>query len=641
MNRVNGVYETELDVKMVLVAAEASVIFTDPGTDPYTGNDNENILINESQAKIDSVLGSSTFDIGHTFSTGGGGFADLGVVCKNSSKARGITGLSDPVGDKYDIDYVAHEMGHQFGAAHSFESEMGNCGGGNRAVASAYEPGSGTTIMAYAGICDLDDIQLNSDPYFHTRSFDQIITYTTTGSGNGCATVSAIINSNTLSNNNIPLVFMPVSGMKIPKGTPFTLSGSATDIDGDAITYSWEEWDLSNSASGSPWDGGANSTVRPLFKSRIPKTSGSRTFPDMAVILANYPQNPVAEMDGLKGETLPQVARDIKFRLTVRDNNSNGAGIATGGSGCSPGATGTFKVVVTDDGPFTLTSPNTGAVNWLGGTTQTVTWNVAGTDNAARINVQDVDILMSTDGGNTYPVIVASVTPNDGSEDITVPNIPDNNTVRFMVRAVGNIFFDISDEDFTITFDAVVLPVSLLQFSAKPNGNTILINWSTATEVNVKGFEVLRSEGSDNNFVTIGFIRSAGNSSAVQNYTLNDTDVKKGVIYFYRLRQIDLNNMGVYSDIKRAKIDLAGKFTANLQPQPFYNNASLYLDGIDKKDFSIAVSDIAGRIIIKKEIKNSEENRLIPINFNSQAPGIYFIKILQNNIVTTIKGVKR
>lgn len=634
MNRVNGVYQTELGVKMQLISAEASVIYTDPNTDPYTGNNDANVLIDESQSNITSVIGSSNFDIGHTFSTGAGGLASLGVVCSSGSKAQGVTGLSNPVGDEYDIDYVSHEIGHQFGATHTFESELNDCGGGNRSKSSAYEPGSGTTIMSYAspnpGLCGSDNIQPHSDPYFHTKSFDQIVAYTTTGNGNACPVVS-------LTGNNSPVVFMPASGIKIPKQTPFTLLGTATDADGDSLSYSWEQWDFTNLNAGSKWNSGDTSTTAPLFKTRVPNRTGSRTFPDMAIILANYPSSPSATMDGLKGEILPGVARDIKFRLVVRDNNPNCGGVATGGSGCS--STAAFKVVVTNDGPFRVTSPNT-AVNWLGGSTHNITWQVANTNNASGINTQNVDILMSTDGGQTYPTVLKLSTPNDGATSVTIPNVPANNSARIMVRAVGNIFFDISNVNFTITYNST-LPVSLLQLSAAPNDNSILLTWLTTMEHNNKGFEIFRSEESDNNFVSIGFVEGGGTSSLPRQYTFADNNVRNGVNYYYRLKQSDVDNNINFSSIVKAILNKDNKFNVILRPQPFYDDVTLLVSGLVKVNFSVTVSDMMGRIVQRQNINNDKENRELNINLSNEASGLYIITILQGTLRKNIQAMKR
>ena len=439
VNRVDGVYESEVSVRLVLIATNNLIEFLSAASDPFTGNNSASTLINESQTQITSLIGASNFDIGHTFSTGAGGLAGLGVVCSAGNKARGVTGNSNPVGDGYDIDYVAHEMGHQFSGNHTFNGATGSCSGANRNGSTAYEPGSGTTIQAYAGICGVDDIQPHSDPYFHSISFDEISTFVEAG-GAACRVVTA-------TGNTLPVITaMNNNGANIPLGTPFTLTGAATDADGDAITYNWEEWDLG--AQGL-WNAGASTTTAPLFKSRIPKTSGSRTFPDMAVILAGYPASPAATMDGLKGETLPLTARLLKFRLTVRDNRVNGGGVVTGGNGCMVGFTGTFQVnVITGTGPFVVTLPN-GGESYPGSTAQTVTWNIAGT-NAAPISVSNVKISLSTDGGLTYPTVINASTPNDGSETITIPNIP-TTTARLKIEAVGNIFFDISNANFTIT----------------------------------------------------------------------------------------------------------------------------------------------------------------------------------------------
>jgi hypothetical protein len=336
--------------------------------------------------------------------------------------------------------------------------------------------------------------------------------------------------------------------------------------------------------------------------------------------------------NGLKGETLPQIARDIKFRFIARDNQAGGGGIATGGDGCS--STAIFKVVVTNDGPFKLIAPNTN-INWLGGTTESVTWDVANTNSAAGINAQNVDILMSTDGGTTYTRTILVNTPNDGNENITVPNIPTNTTVRFMVRASNSIFFDISDEDLTITFNP-----AFLQFSATPGGSTILLTWEAITESNTKGFQVLRSVGDSNNFTNLAFVDPIGNAGSFNNYSWIDTTVEDGVDYYYLLVQIDQNNDSLYAGIKKAKIEKNSNLVLKLLPQPFHKNAELFLDGIEKTNFTIIVVDIAGRILERKEIQNTEDSRIIPLNLNNKPPGVYLIKVYQNKIKQTLRAVK-
>ncbi|MEJ7627610.1 MAG: reprolysin-like metallopeptidase [Ferruginibacter sp.] len=434
VNRVVGVYEKEVAVRMVLIANNNLVEFLDASTDPFNGNNNANVLINESQAVIDANIGSANYDIGHTFSTGGGGLAQLNSPC-GPSKARGITGSPSPTGDAYDIDYVAHEMGHQYGGNHS----MNGCG--SSPTTTKYEPGSGTTIQAYAGICGAQDIQPNSDPFFHGISFDEISNFVGTTGGSTCGVLSA-------TNNGIPVVGALTPNTSIPVGTPFTLTGTATDPNGDALTYCWEQWDLGN--PGASWNIGATAppgNTAPLFKSRAPKTTGSRTFPDIAVIAANFPANPPPTMNGLKGETLSPVARPMKFRLTVRDNRAGGGGVASsGGDGCQS----SVPVVITAVGtaPFAVTTPN-GGESYPGNTTQTVTWNVVGTD-LAPINVANVKISLSIDGGLTYPTVLLASTPNDGTESVSIPNSA-TTQARIKVEAIGNIFFDISNQNFSIT----------------------------------------------------------------------------------------------------------------------------------------------------------------------------------------------
>ena len=433
VNRVVGVYEKENALRLVLVANNNIIEYLNAATDPFNGNNNANVLINESQVVCDANIGSANYDIGHTFSTGGGGLAQLNSPC-GSSKARGITGSPSPTGDAYDIDYVAHEMGHQFGGPHTFNSNACASAGGS------YEPGGGTTIMAYAGICSAaENIQPNSDPIYHGSSADFISNFLV-GAGSGCGV-------STPTGNTLPVITsMSNNGTFIPINTPFTLTGTATDADGDAISYNWEGYDIGPAGT---WPSAATSTTRPLFRTRVSKTSGSRTFPDPRVIAANYPGVAApSAMDGLRGEVLPQVARTMKFKLTVRDNRAGGGGVVSAGTGgCQPGST-PFEITVSGTTPFALTAPN-GAETWGTGSTQTVTWNNAGTD-VAPFNVANVRITLSTDGGLTFPTELLASTPNDGTQTVTVPGSP-STTCRIRVEALGNIFFDISNANFTIS----------------------------------------------------------------------------------------------------------------------------------------------------------------------------------------------
>ena len=420
INRVDGIYETELGIRMVLIAGEDSLLFGDPNTDPFDGNDDADILIDESQQKITSIIGSENFDIGHTFSTGGGGLADLGCVCDPMLKASGITGSRNPVGDPYDVDYVAHEIGHQFGGNHTFAAATGACGG-NGNQETRVEPGSGITIMAYAGICNENDIAPHSIPYFHTINFDEMMKFSNTDGGNSCA-------ATTSTGNHPPSVTIPAAVYTIPFFTPFTLTGSATDPDNDSLTYSWEESD--NGTQGD-W----NSGTKPFFRSYAPVTSPSRTFPSESIVLQG-----TAFYQTTIGEYLPSDNQTLNFRLIARDNKMGGGGV------CYAAAT----VVLANAGPFIITAPNTTGITWIGSHTEEVKWDPDQTA-SAPINCQTVNILISLDSGKTFTTLVAN-TPNDGAENIIVPTLPATKThCRIKVESVGNIFFDINDEDFTIT----------------------------------------------------------------------------------------------------------------------------------------------------------------------------------------------
>jgi hypothetical protein len=416
LNRVDFVYEREVAVRMVLVANNNLVVYTNPSTDPYTNNDGFAMLA-QNQSNLDSVIGTANYDIGHVFSTGGGGVASLRAVCQTTIKARGVTGNPQPVGDPFDIDYVAHEMGHQFGGNHTFNGTTSNCGGGNRSGAHAYEPGSGSTIMAYAGICGAEDLQAHSDPFFHVDSYDEIVAYTTGGQGNTCAAVS-----NT--GNDAPTVNAGTS-YTIPNRTPFKLTATGSDPNGDALTYNWEQHDLGAAAPPNTDDGS-----RPIFRSFVPATVPYRYVPRMTDILSNTLTI---------GEAWPTTNRTLTFRVTARDNRAGGGGV---------NYSQVAHTVTTTSGPFVVTAPNT-AVTWPGGSTQLVQWDVANTT-AAPVSCGNVDVLLSTDAGGTFPTTLLNDTPNDGNENVTVPNLPTTQG-RVMVMCSNNIFFDVSNSNFTIT----------------------------------------------------------------------------------------------------------------------------------------------------------------------------------------------
>lgn len=438
VNRVTEVYEREVAVRMELVANNDDIVYTNPATDPYT-NDNGSQMLGQNQTNLDTVIGSANYDVGHVFSTGGGGVAFLGVICSATSKARGVTGLPSPIGDPFYIDYVAHEMGHQYGGNHSFNGNEGACSGGNRNASTAYEPGSGSTIQAYAGICGSQDLQPNSDDYFHTISFQEIYNHTTIGGGSTCDVVTA-------TGNEAPVVTVPAGGFTIPMMTPFELTGSATDPDSDPLTYDWEQFNLG--PAGHPNSPSGNA---PIFRSFDPVTTPTRIFPKMSDIVNNTQTI---------GEIMAGYGRSMVFRFTVRDNH------------VSPSAGGVAYDSVSftvsgEAGPFLVTSPNT-AINWPIGTLQSVTWNVANTA-AAPVSCSSVDIHLSTDGGYTYPTTLATGVANDGSHQVVVPNNP-SATARVRVHCANNVFFDISNANFTIAAAAPFADISLSK-AVEPAGN--------------------------------------------------------------------------------------------------------------------------------------------------------------------------
>ena len=415
MTRVNGIYEKDFAITMVLVNNNEDIIFIT--SDDFDNSNTNNILLTQSQTTIDAIIGSANYDIGHTVSTGGGGVAQLQSPC-SSSKARGITGLDAPVGDPYDVDYVSHEMGHQWGCAHTFNGDQGACNG-NRTNSSAYEPGSGSTILGYSGICSPQNVQFFSDAYFHARSLIQGSTFIN-GNGN-CGVI--------VPNGNAAPVVNAGPNHTIPFGTAFVLRGSATDADGDTLTYCWEQYD--NEISTQPPV--PTSTGGPNFRSLEPSLSPDRYLPKFSDVLANN-LTPTWEV-------IPNVARAMDFSLVVRDNGSPLGGQTE---------RATTVVTLANTGPFKVTS-QASLQAWAQNSTQNITWDVAGTT-ANGINTASVTIRMSADGGVTWPYLLAENTPNDGSESVTAPSVVSTNC-RIMIEAVGNIYYAVNSKAFAVGYE--------------------------------------------------------------------------------------------------------------------------------------------------------------------------------------------
>ncbi len=434
MTRVNGIFENDFAARMVLIANNDDLIYTDAATDPYSSSSQMKNWNLELMNNLSSSIGNNNFDIGHLFGRdGGGGNAGcIGCICDNDMstyQSQGITYPSsykgsgytspangNPSGDTFDIDFVAHEMGHQFGGNHTSSYRV-------EPDLKSVEPGSGSTIMGYAGVTSYD-VQNNSDPFFHAISIEQIT--------NNIKAKTCSVNTST--GNSIPTANAGPDYI-IPKSTPFMLTGSGTDADGDQLTYIWEQMD-----KGTSYETGANSAAQesktrgPVFRSWRPSASPVRYFPTMSSILAGSLKTAGTEIDV---EALPSVARALNFRLTVRDNKAGGGG---------NNSDDTKLTVDPAAGPFMITSQNT-AVSYVKGSSQTVTWDVAGTT-ANGVNTANVDILWSTDNGSTWTTLLTG-TPNDGSENITIPDTL-TNSGRIMIKGSHHIFFDINNANISV-----------------------------------------------------------------------------------------------------------------------------------------------------------------------------------------------
>lgn len=443
MTRVNSVFERDMGLRFQIVPSNNRLIYINgfnidstPDPDPYD-NYSGSQMLGANTANISGLITAAAYDIGHVFSTGGGGIAGTGPC--DANKGRGVTGIVTPEFDPFDIDYVAHEIGHQFSAGHTYYNP---CFGSK--VGDDYEPGSASTILGYAGIC-APNIQANSDGYFHARSIAQMTTAVTSHT---CETETTYSNVEPTANAG--------SNYTIPRSTPFILNGnlSSDPTAGDILTYCWEQYDIVDGGAQPPL---STNTAGPIFRSFFPTTDPARVFPNMDAIIAN--QTPTWEV-------LPSVGRTLNFRLTVRDNN-----VQVGQTNSDD-----VQIIVNTTGPFVVNAPNLGTEIWYAGETKTVTWAVNSTNTLSA----NVNIKLSLDGGYTYPITLVSSTPNDGSQAITVPN---NITkrARIKIEAATNIFFDISNQDFEIkagTFEFVATDTNIPV--CKPNTASFIFDYAKA-----------------------------------------------------------------------------------------------------------------------------------------------------------------
>lgn len=452
VNNMNVVFERDVELRLQLVS-NLSIIFPDAGTDPYDVSNLNSTLLNANTTTLNTNIGINSYDIGHVFHAGwNGGLAYRPAACQ-AQKGGGASGMNTPFGFVFET-IVNHEVGHMLNARHSYSANNGGCGGGNLDLNGACEPGGGSTLMSYNGVCSPNSYQSNADNYFHTTSMAMMSTYTTSGPGSTCGTSSG--------GNNAPIVTVPLSSYTIPNGTPFFLTATGADPDGNTLTYTWEQIDLAPAGISTPPL--STATSGPNFRSRPPGMNPTRYFPAFDNVVSGV-DNPY--------EVLPEVARTMNFRVTVRDN----AAIY----GCT--AEADVAIITTGSGPFQVTAP-AGPVSFTanGSNAMEVTWDVAGSA-SAPVNCPNVDILFSSDAGVTFSTVLLSNTPNDGSQTIIVPNI-ETSSGKILVRCSNGIFYNVNEGLITISSGCLAVggSISPSTLLTAEEGSSVLSNLGMAPE---------------------------------------------------------------------------------------------------------------------------------------------------------------
>ncbi|MBC7774412.1 MAG: T9SS type A sorting domain-containing protein [Phycisphaerae bacterium] len=610
---VNGFYITELAVRLQLVANNNLLIFT--ASDNYTNGD-EGTMAGENQGIVDGAIGNGSYDIARAYGTLPSGGArgislEIGNVCQNGSKAHGATVTASPAGLGAGgfATLEMHEMGHQFGANHTFnENNLGSCTAGQLSGATAYEPGSGSTILSYGGTCNGSDVQGFRSNYFHAISLQEIGNYISVGAGNTCPTTVGLA-------NNAPTV--SVSGAAtytIPASTAFRLTATGNDTDGDPLTYCWEQFD-NQLISHPPLSTASNG---PVFRSITPSASPTRYFPNLPAILNGT--NPTWEV-------LPSVSRTMNFQVTVRDN--------TLGGGCTDEDAMSVNVVGTA-GPFAITGVGANPVCLLAEDNTTITWNVANTT-AAPVNCANVDIWLSLDGGTTFTILLVGGTPNDGTQQVAIPANAVTTQGRIMVIGSNNIFLDINNSDIRIdcpmnrtVTDNPASGVYKVRDKLQTSGPVEILPFTTArffagNEVALKpGFRA--HAGCD----FMARIKPCDPCVAGKPQDLVD-GTENPKVYFYEIPTSDRTNGTLDSPLK-----------AFAFPNPFDQNFTLSFELPTAGKVEIQLMDFTGREIQTVYQNDSLDagKHQVPIVTNQLGVGVYNCRILSNGHQAQVKLVK-
>jgi len=649
LTRVNGVFERDFGVRLQLINNINNIIFTDPTTDPYSNASSLNNWNTELQNELTTNIGETNYDIGHLFgASGGGGNAGcIGCVCVDNIKGSGYTSPENdiPEGDFFDLDYVSHELGHQFGANHTWTTS--DSGPSNEGTGANLEPGSGSTIMGYAGITS-SNVQSQGDDYFHFKSIEQVTAYIKTTT---CA-------SETILTQNVPTVNAG-SDYTIPISTAFILKGQGTS-DG-ATTFCWEQNDEGGNGGVETSDPSPTNPTGPMFRSLLPTLSPDRYMPEYSSVLAG---NLVT-----KWETVSSVSREMKFKLTVRDN------IVGGGQNVID----EMKVVIDDSaGPFIVTSQSEEDIIWRRGGDETITWDVSNTD-LAPINTSNVNILLSIDGGSTFTTLVEN-TPNDGTQDIVVPFIAAP-FCRIMIRPVDNIYYAVNSHTFSIDYEVVT---SCTTYSDMPNmaitddwvgfdestiivpGNINLSDVNVSVDIahtylgdllisvlspdgtEIKLLERACSDNVDLNIVfddsgvvlacnspTTGTFKPSESLTTLNNESGNGT----WTIRINDNGELDIGTLNSWSlEICSTQVtEIQPVDFLNIYPNPSSGTITLFLNSDSMDDITISLIDMAGRLITFEKYELTSTLFKTEFDYGFVAQGVYILKVVQGKKVVSKK----